>query len=249
MAKNNLDAKHLAVLFGAVIVVGLLAGIIGSGVGNVLTGKVILKNNAAGTGTYLIRPEGTYADTWLPYSDGSVYLTSNGLKYGAGFVLRKWLGNGSRYQNLMTVDKNGNMAVSGNLKVNGSMSANNLFFQYDEGAPINKDIKIDNNGFQFIDPVQGGSFFSTSSNRIVSVQKVIVNPSSNYQRVTTSSLFDDSLHISAQTRYNNTDSYSVGAIYGVDGFILKSIDGGYFKCYVISTGSIQCSSVGALYPY
>ncbi|HRZ85908.1 MAG TPA: hypothetical protein P5277_03950 [Candidatus Paceibacterota bacterium] len=119
MAKNNLgvlQTKQLAILFGAVIVVGLVAGVIGSSVGNALTGKVTLTNNVAGTGTYRIRPEGTYADTWLPYSDGNVYLTSNGAKSGAGFVLRKWL-SGSSYSNLMTIDKNGNMVVKGNLTV------------------------------------------------------------------------------------------------------------------------------------
>ncbi|HRZ85158.1 MAG TPA: hypothetical protein P5277_00075 [Candidatus Paceibacterota bacterium] len=120
MTKTKIDSKQLAVLIGVVIVVGLVAGIIGSSVGNTLTGKVTLSNNAAGTGTYRIRPEGTNADTWLPYSDGNVYLTSNGAKSGAGFVLRKWL-NGSSYSNLMTIDKWGNMTVSGNLKVNGEI--------------------------------------------------------------------------------------------------------------------------------
>ncbi|HRZ85755.1 MAG TPA: hypothetical protein P5277_03155 [Candidatus Paceibacterota bacterium] len=124
MVKNNLgvlQTKQLAVLFGAVVFVSLVVSIIGSNVGNVLTGKVTLSNNADGTGTYRIRPEGTYADTWLPYSDGNVYLTSNGAKSGAGFVLRKWL-SGSSYQNLMTIDKWGNMNIDGNVTIQGNMN-------------------------------------------------------------------------------------------------------------------------------
>ncbi|HRZ85866.1 MAG TPA: hypothetical protein P5277_03735 [Candidatus Paceibacterota bacterium] len=139
MVKNNLgvlQTKQLAVLFGAVLIVGLVAGVIGSSVGNALTGKVTLSNNAAGTGTYRIRPEGTNADTWLPYSDGNVYLTSNGAKSGAGFVLRKWL-SGSTFQNLMTIDKNGNMVVNGNL------NADNVYSKSEVNMFVNKVLKYD----------------------------------------------------------------------------------------------------------
>ena len=72
MVKQN----NNVLLMVGVLVVGLIAGLIGGAVGSSITGDVTLSNNAAGNGTYRIRPEGTYADTWLPYRDGSIYLTT-----------------------------------------------------------------------------------------------------------------------------------------------------------------------------
>ena len=109
MVKQN----NNVLLMVGVLVVGLIAGLIGGAVGSSITGDVTLSNNAAGTGTYRIRPEGTYADTWLPYKDGSIYLTSNGPKNG-GLVFRKW-NSGTDFSNLVKINSD------------GDISANNIF--------------------------------------------------------------------------------------------------------------------------
>ena len=107
MVKKN----NNVLLMVGVLVVGLIAGLIGGAVGSSITGDVTLSNNAAGTGTYRIRPEGTYADTWLPYRDCSIYLTSNGKKSGGDIVFRKWTG-GTSFTQLAKIDSSGNLAVN-----------------------------------------------------------------------------------------------------------------------------------------
>lgn len=110
MVKQNNNYMLLAL----VLVIGLIAGLIGGFVSSNInmTGNAIIKNNAAGKGTYLIRAEGTYVDTWLPWKDGSVYLTSNGNKDG-GFIFRKWNnGSGANYTQLAKIDSNGNLVAN-----------------------------------------------------------------------------------------------------------------------------------------
>jgi hypothetical protein len=118
MVKNN----NVLLLVG-VLVVGLIAGLIGGAIGSSITGDVTVTNNAA---SYRIRPQGTYADTWLPFSDGSVYLTSiaSGSKNG-GIVFRKWTG-GTSFTELAKIDSNGNLA------------ANNIYTKAEIDAANNK---------------------------------------------------------------------------------------------------------------
>ena len=104
-----LKQNNNVLLMVGVLVVGLIAGLVGGVIGSKITGEVTLSNNAAGDGTYRIRPEGTYADTWLPYSDGSIYLTSNGLRE-AGFVFRKWTG-GTSFMELARINPAGGMTI------------------------------------------------------------------------------------------------------------------------------------------
>src|SRR3989338_10545504 len=117
MKKNN----NVLLMVG-VLVIGLVAGLIGGAIGFGITGDVTLSNNAAGTGTYRIRPEGTYADTWLPYKDGSIYLTSNGPKNG-GLVFRKW-NSGTDFTNLVKINSDGDISAN-------NIFANNVYTKSD----------------------------------------------------------------------------------------------------------------------
>ncbi|MFA5992392.1 MAG: hypothetical protein WC796_01655 [Candidatus Pacearchaeota archaeon] len=108
---NNFRGKQLAILIGVVVVVGLIAGFIGSGVGN-LTANVIKDSQAgagkANAGAVLLEDTSTKT-AWQ--------ITHRGSAAGneAGDLAVYYKDAQGNWSNKMTLDKNGEMTVNGGI--------------------------------------------------------------------------------------------------------------------------------------
>jgi hypothetical protein len=107
--------QNNVLLIALVLIGGLVAGLIGGAIGSGITGDVTLSNNAAGTGTYRIRP---------------------GQKSGGDIVFRKWNGPGANYTTLAKIDSQGDygfLEFSIGNTVKTQLSGAGFYLNFSEG--------------------------------------------------------------------------------------------------------------------